>query len=69
MALAFLPTGVIVVMGAPRIGPVIQRLGTSTTILFAMLAFTIGYALFLRATPSMPYAEFLLPTSVLTPHA
>jgi MFS family permease len=65
MSLAFLPTGVIVVLGAPRIGPLIQRLGTSTTILLGMLAFTAGYALFLRATPSMPYAEFLLPTMLL----
>ena len=65
MALAFLPTGVIVVLGAPRIGPVIQRLGTSTTILFGMLAFAMGYALFLRATPSMAYVEFLLPTMLL----
>jgi MFS family permease len=65
MALAFLPTGVIVVLGAPRIGPLIQRLGTSTTILLGMLSFTAGYALFLRATPSMPYAEFLLPTMLL----
>jgi MFS family permease len=65
MALAFLPTGIIVVLGAPRIGPVIQRLGTSTTILFGMLAFAAGYALFLRVSPSMPYVEFLLPTMLL----
>jgi MFS family permease len=65
MALAFLPTGIIVVLGAPRIGPVIQRLGTATTILFGMLAFAAGYALFLRVSPSMPYVEFLLPTMVL----
>jgi MFS family permease len=62
MALAFLPAGVIVVLGSTRIGPVLQRLGTATTILFGMLAFAIGYALFLRATPSMPYVESMLPT-------
>jgi predicted MFS family arabinose efflux permease len=65
MALAFLPAGIIVVLGALRIGPVLQRLGTPITILFGMLAFAAGYALFLRATPSMPYVEFLLPTMVL----
>jgi MFS family permease len=65
MALAFLPTGLIVVLGAPRIGPVIQRLGTTTTIFFGLLAFVAGYTLFLRVTPSMPYVEFLLPTMLL----
>jgi MFS family permease len=65
MALTFLPTGIIVVLGAPRIGPLIQRLGTQTTILFGTLAFLIGYGLFLRVSPSMPYAEFLLPTMLL----
>jgi MFS family permease len=65
MALAFLPAGIIVVLGALRIGPVLQRLGTPITILFGMLAFAVGYTLFLRATPSMPYVEFLLPTMVL----
>jgi Major Facilitator Superfamily len=64
MALAFLPAGIIVVLSAPRIGLVIARLGTATTILFGMLAFAVGYALFLRATPSMPYVEFMLPTMV-----
>jgi MFS family permease len=64
MALAFLPAGIIVVLSAPRIGLVIARLGTATTILFGMLAFAAGYALFLRATPSMPYVEFMLPTMV-----
>ncbi len=65
MALAFLPAGIIVVLGAPRIGPILQRLGTATTILFGMLAFAVGYALFLRVTPSMPYVEFMLPTMLL----
>src|ERR1700722_7500530 len=65
MALAFLPAGIIVVLGSPRIGPILQRLGTATTILFGMLAFAVGYALFLRVTPSMPYVEFMLPTMLL----
>ncbi len=65
MALAFLPAGIIIVLSGARIGPVIERLGTAVTILLGMLAFTTGYALFLRTTPSMPYAEFMLPTMVL----
>jgi MFS family permease len=65
MALAFLPAGAIVVLMAPRIGSVIQRVGTPTTILFGMIAFAAGYAWFLRATPSMSYVEFMLPTMIL----
>jgi MFS family permease len=65
MALAFLPAGSIVVLMAPRIGPVMQRVGTPTTILFGMIAFAAGYAWFLRANPSMSYVEFMLPTMIL----
>lgn len=65
MAMAFLPAGLVVIVLAPRIGPVIERVGTATIILFGMLAFVAGYALFLRVTPSMPYTEFLLPTMLL----
>jgi MFS family permease len=64
-ALAFLPAGVVVVLVAPRLGPVIERLGTKTGILAGLVCCAAGYALFLRTTPSMPYAEFLLPTMLL----
>lgn len=64
MALAFLPTGLIVLACAPRIDRLIDRLPTAVVILAGLLSFVVGYGLFLRATPSMPYAEFMLPTMV-----
>lgn len=65
MALAFLPAGVVVILAAPRLGPVVQRLGTPVSILLGLLCNAVGYGLFLRTTPSMSYPEFLLPTMVL----
>jgi MFS family permease len=65
MALAFLPIGVVVILSAPRLAPVIGRLGTPASILIGLLFCAVAYGLFLRATPSMPYAEFLLPTTLL----
>jgi MFS family permease len=65
MALAFLPAGLIVLAGAPRIGALIARVPTQVIILVGLLAFVAGYAWFLRATPSMPYVEFMLPTMLL----
>jgi MFS family permease len=65
MAMAFLPAGLIVLTSAPQIGRIIARFPTPVIILTGLLAFAAGYALFLRATPGMPYAEFLLPTMLL----
>lgn len=65
MAVAFLPIGVVVILVAPRLAPVVGRLGTPASILIGLLFSAAGYALFLRATPGMPYVEFLLPTTVL----
>jgi MFS family permease len=65
MALAFLPAGAVAILAAPRLHPVIERLGTKASILAGLVCCTAGFALFLRTTPSMPYAEFLLPTMLL----
>ncbi len=65
MALAFLPAGLIVLAGAPRIGALFARVPTQVVILVGLLAFVAGYAWFLRATPTMPYVEFMLPTMLL----
>jgi MFS family permease len=65
MALAFLPTGLIVLAAAPRIHLLIARVPTSAVILVGFASFVLGYALFLRATPQMPYVEFMLPTMLL----
>ncbi|MBO0768732.1 MAG: MFS transporter [Solirubrobacterales bacterium] len=65
MAMAFLPGGLIVLATAPRIHLLLMRVPTATLILVGLLSFVAGYALFLRAEPGMPYAEFLLPTMLL----
>jgi MFS family permease len=60
-ALAFLPGGLLVALGAPRVGPLIDRFGTPRIILVAMTSFAVGYLLFLRADE---HASFwlMLPT-------
>ena len=65
MALGFLPAGLIVVSSAPRMGAVLERVGTPRLILGGLLAFAIGYLLFLRVEPGQNYAVFLLPTMIL----
>lgn len=65
MAMAFLPAGLIVVASAPRMGALLERLDTAVLIMFGLIAFLIGYGLFLRVNPSMSYANFLLPTMLL----
>jgi MFS family permease len=63
-ALAFLPGGLIVAFGAPRIGPLVDRFGTTRVIAVGALAFVAGYALFLRIEAA-PYALTILPTMIL----
>jgi MFS family permease len=64
-ALAFLPAGLLVAFGAPRIGPLVGRFGTGRVIAVGMLAFVVGYALSLRIALSPSYASLLLPTILL----
>jgi MFS family permease len=64
-ALAFLPAGLLVAVGAPRIGPVVQRFGTARVIAAGMSAFVLGYALFLRIGVAPSYGALLLPTVLL----
>jgi MFS family permease len=64
-ALAFLPGGLIVAFGAPRIGPLADRYGTGRIILVGALAFVIGYALFLRIGDSFSYLGVMFPTMLL----
>jgi predicted MFS family arabinose efflux permease len=64
-ALAFLPGGLLVAFGAPRIGPLVDRFGTERIILVGAVAFAIGYALFLRIGESFSYAAIFLPTILL----
>jgi MFS family permease len=65
MAMAFLPTGLLVVLSSTRMEAVLDRVDTTWLIFFGLLAFIVAYALFLRTEPSMPYADFMLPTMLL----
>jgi MFS family permease len=65
MAFAFLPAGLIVAFGAPRIGALADRFGTERIIVLGGIAFVIGYALFLRIDETSPYAAVMLPTMLL----
>jgi MFS family permease len=64
-ALAFLPGGMIVAFGAPRIGPLVDRFGTERLMLAGLAAFVTGYALFLRLGDSPSYLGLMLPTMLL----
>jgi MFS family permease len=63
-ALAFLPAGLLVAFGAPRIGGLVDRFGTSRIIAAGAVAFVAGYALFLRVV-AVPYTLTVLPTMLL----
>jgi MFS family permease len=63
-ALAFLPAGLIVAFGSPRVGPLIGRFGTSRLIAVGAVCFVAAYALFLRVD-AVPYGLTVLPTMVL----
>src|SRR6478735_785327 len=63
-ALAFLPGGLLVAFGAPRMGAVISRYGTTKPILASTVAFSAGYATFLPVDAT-PYWITFLPTMLL----
>ena len=64
-ALAFLPGGLLVAFGSPRLGPLVDRFGTGRIIAAGSLAFLVGYALFLRIGDSFSYVGLFLPTMLL----
>ncbi len=64
-ALAFLPGGLLVALGSPRIGPLVDRYGTPRIIAAGMLAFVVGFALFLRLDGSPSFVGLMLPTMLL----
>jgi EmrB/QacA subfamily drug resistance transporter len=64
-ALAFLPGGLIVAFGSPRVGPLADRFGTERVIVAGLVAFVIGYALMLRIGDTLTYASVFLPTMIL----
>lgn len=64
-ALAFLPAGLIVAFGSPRVGLLIERFGTGRVIATGFVAFAGAYALFLGIDGSPTYAVEILPTMIL----
>jgi predicted MFS family arabinose efflux permease len=64
-ALAFLPVGVLIAVGAVGIGPVVQRAGTERLIAAGFLGIVAGYALLLRIMATPAWAAVLLPTTLL----
>jgi MFS family permease len=65
MALALLPTGLLVALSAPFAGTMIDRFGTARFIVGGMAAMTIGYLLFLRVDTHPVYVLAILPTALL----
>ena len=63
-ALAFLPAGLLVALGSPRIGPLVDRYGTSRLFALSAVSSLVGYALVLRLDSAPEYAAVLLPTMV-----
>jgi MFS family permease len=64
-ALAFLPAGLLVAFGSTRVGPLVDRVGTTPLIAIAFVSFAAGYALFLRADLDPTYITMILPTMLL----
>jgi MFS family permease len=64
-ALAFLPAGLLVAFGSTRVGPLVDRVGTTPLIIVSFIAFAAGYALFLRADLHPSYPLVILPTMIL----
>jgi EmrB/QacA subfamily drug resistance transporter len=65
MALAFLPAGLLVAFGGPRVGTLVNRFGAGKVIFAGFVAFVPGYALFLPIGAHPVYAVAILPTILL----
>jgi MFS family permease len=64
-ALAFLPAGLLVALGAMRLGPLVDRFGTARIIAVGMVSLLAGYVLFLRMDGTPSYVALMLPTMLL----
>lgn len=65
MALALLPTGLIVMGSSPFASKLIDRIGATRLIVAGLIALTLGYVLFLRVGTSPNYAADILPSVIL----
>jgi MFS family permease len=64
-ALAFLPAGVLVAVGSPRLGPLVDRYGPARVIAVGATSSLVGYLLALRLDALPDYAGVLLPAVLL----
>jgi len=64
-ALAFLPAGLLVAIFSPRLGPLVDRIGTPRIIAAGAVSLLAGYLLFLRLDGTPSYAGLMLPTMLL----
>jgi EmrB/QacA subfamily drug resistance transporter len=65
MALAFLPAGMIVAFGGPRVGGLVNRFGTPRVVAVGFVAFLAAYLAFLRIDGEPRYFGVILPTMLL----
>ncbi|MBM7775004.1 MFS family permease [Actinokineospora baliensis] len=66
LALALLPAGIVVVVGSPLVGKLIDRYGTERLILASMVSLSLGYLWFLATAGTTPdYPLSLLPAMLL----
>jgi EmrB/QacA subfamily drug resistance transporter len=65
MALAFLPTGLIVAFGSPNIARVVNRFGTTAPIAVGLTSLAASYVLFLNIGANTDYLTGMLPTFIL----
>jgi MFS family permease len=64
-ALAFLPGGLLVAFGSPRLGPLVDRFGASRLVAAGALSSALGYALLMRFDATADYVAVFLPTMLL----
>lgn len=66
MAFALLPVGLIVAVGSPLTGRLVNRFGTAPLIITSMTSLTLGYVWFLATAGSSPdYVSAMLPSLLL----
>ncbi|WP_369249727.1 MFS transporter [Streptomyces sp. R41] len=66
MAFALLPVGLIVAVGSPLTGRLVNRFGTAPLIITSMTSLTLGYVWFLATAGSSPdYVTAMLPSLLL----
>ncbi len=65
MALAFLPTGLIVASVSPNIGRLVNRVGTTLPVALGLTSLAASYVLFLDIGSNTDYLTGMLPTFIL----